>query len=210
MKQLLFLFACCLFCLAGCSMGPLGGSGSQTTNGVVVATVSNEITIIAKSGSTVNVFSSGYSPFCHNYSDSVILQDSIYVFDSLQNGSYTVLVRGDGGKAVIFQDVPVDSMHEYRKTDSLQITGTISGSVTRSDSSLHEEYLIYIEGTPFFCNAASQEKFVLDSVPLASYNMSIRHANYSSTHTTPNMGKELKLMITISKENLEKNLNIEY
>ena len=190
--------------LSGCLTG-IAGSGSQTTNGVTVASSEKSITISADSGLSVRIFSSDFIK--SGFSGSAIMESNKHTFDSLPDGRYSVLVKRDDGKAAFFQDIPVSASQSYRRIDSLQATGSIRGSISGADSSPVPKGLVYIKGTPFNCITDESSEYLLDSIPPGSYQVSFHPFFDSITDTIPGDTGNPNLVV-ITSEDLNKILNL--
>lgn len=197
------IFICLLIlgCYTGCGTD-IAGSGSQTTNGVTVEAKSNSIIIKADSGLKAIVYSSDY--VMSGYSNSVTMNNAEGRFDSLSDGWYSIIVKSNTGRAVIFQDVPVNSIQEFRKTGILQTTGTVSGSIYKTGLS---PCLVYIKGTPFSC-ITFDGIFKLDSIPVSTYKLIVNY-KYSVVDSIPDDNLEDEYLVRIDEENPHQVLNIE-
>ncbi|MBD3316193.1 MAG: hypothetical protein GF344_10425 [Chitinivibrionales bacterium] len=171
-----------LVCLAiiglRCGGSPLAGSGSQTTNSILVAVRDDSIKGRAEPGLAVDLFSADYDPLYDvGYRARVRAgEDSLFAFTGLDtNETYALLaVLDDSTCGVYLSGLSLgagDGRSSQRKY-AFSETESISGTVQNIPEGLPmSQVVVYLQATPFGARADTTGRFSIDFVPRAHYRV---------------------------------------
>lgn len=167
-----------------CGSSPTDTAGSETTNGLTVASLSDGVDGTAEAGCTVALFSLDYLPHTGSgYADSqVVGTDGAFAFTDLEAGYYRVMAfAADGGLGAVVDSIAVPVNRVPADTAALDSLRGIHGVVTL-DSVPQPNSLVYIAGTPFYDSTATDGTYLLDNIPMGQYRVSVA---YSPTYGDP-------------------------
>jgi hypothetical protein len=154
----------------------MAGSGSQTTNGVILSVCNDTIRGSTQPGLVVMLLSDDYSPLSDiGYRAQITVgADSVFEFTGLEKGKkYGLLtVFPDSTKGLYISDlIPhFDSTSFVRKVFLFDSLGSVSGSIKDlSGKNQGNVVEVYIRGTPFIGYFDSQRRFYIDNCPLGKF-----------------------------------------
>lgn len=199
--KVLLLLGCALLTMFECSNGITdGGSGTQTTNGIRIASHNGSLSGYLYSVDTddslreipvdtisvaLQLFSADYRPYDRNgFSRSPVLDNTgSFICDSLKPGRYTIFAYDTAHSTGIFLgDIPVgDTTGDYTARKLFTSFGTVRG-VIRDTSVMRSDCRgAYIVGTPFFDLADSLGAFSFLRIPVGSYTIKADYFAASKT-----------------------------
>ncbi len=152
-----------------------GGGGSETINAkiIVTDTVAQFQTEVKADSFSMRVFSGHYKPYERmGFADS-IKNDSagVLAWNAPFSGEFNFLLSQGGGKAAFIPNLKlkrgiIDTIH-----CSLSKRMAFKGRIVSGDPS---PYVLFIQGTPFFCISDSASRFSMPSLPNGNYVVKTR------------------------------------
>ncbi len=163
-----FLFLCC-------TSNTVNITGSETTNGITIIAQQGSISGTAAPGLTVSLYDSAYSPYeliglalTKNVDDS-----GKFEFASLPASYYNLFITNPlSDSGCYFSAIPVSpDTVPYEVTDSLTMTGTISGTVVNKMNQALDSTIAYIKGSSFCDSSDSDGTYIFSTVPRGNYSI---------------------------------------
>lgn len=146
----IYMFTIC-FLFLQCTGGQISG-GSETTNGVTVTVVQNNISITGPAGSNVNIYSADYLPSSNTGPlTSLNLNDSgLATLNQFLTGIFNIFLLNPSDSTVgIIHSVSVPKKVNTSWHGKLEFPGALSGKLMISNASTNGNAVVYIIGTPF-------------------------------------------------------------
>ncbi len=164
--------------LLGCSSPEIvGGSSSETTNGIIVVASRGTVSGKVKTGSTVMVFNTEYNPYTeYGFTREVVVTDGgDFSFQVPSENSYNVIAYSESNQSLFVKDIAVTENYTSEYRSLFSNSGTLE--VTTDTNDVDSEYPLYIEGTPFIDMAEKKAAglyFSIENMPAGAYNLLIR------------------------------------
>ncbi|MFP4417320.1 MAG: hypothetical protein ACOC4C_03680 [Fibrobacterota bacterium] len=201
----------------GCS-SPVAGSGSQTTNGLVVSMRNDSVWGVGRPDMTVELLSTDYLPINDNgYRAYITIDaDSTFTFFGLDSSkTYNMFAFVDDSSSAIYisQLQPhVDSSVFVNRTYEYSSTGSVTGTLVVDKEQTRVPSLIYFVGTPFMASVSGEQMFRLANIPLGRYHLkSVNELNIGSPITGPwdgQTGDSKDLVIQVEEKETQISVNV--
>jgi hypothetical protein len=156
-----------------CTSGPTGSAGTETTNGVTVATTGDTVSGRTIPGTMVLLFSADYLPHTGGgLADSTVAgADGSFSFGNVPAGSYTVIARNDSallGAQVDSIEIGADPV----VGDSVEFGNlfTLSGTVEMQGIG-QPGAVVYVPASPYCDTAEALGEFSIGGVVPGSYRI---------------------------------------
>ncbi len=155
--------------------GPGDVAGSETTNGVTVTSAKGSIHGTARPGIKVALFNSNYLP--HNnsgfHADTTADDSGRFSFTTLDSGYYNLYLHNTlSDTALFFPEMRITPESVSKTvTDTLSLSGTISGSVVDSNNQMLDSVVVFIKGSPFSDTTNMYGNYAFSSVSEGVYRI---------------------------------------
>jgi hypothetical protein len=179
MKSTAVVFLSIVVCLMlNCNMtgassdDDMAGTGSETTNRLVINTSSDALWGTAKQGMTVSLFSTDYVPGGDSgYAASCIADGAGHFgFFSIEEGAYNVLAIDSSVQSGAFiADIPISPVIDTAYFSAeFEKTGAIDGTVYLNSTPI-ESAFVYIKGLPYSDSTDESGRYDFNMIPHGVY-----------------------------------------
>jgi hypothetical protein len=179
------LMAACILFFGQCTNSPLGGGGggSETINAkIIIEDTTARLSRTIGSENTVEVYivNDLYRPYeRYGLADSVTLfSDSGAQWTAPSSGKFNFfLFSQQRGLGAFINEKKLERGIRDTVTCTMKKCRQLAGIIQKATAA--SPYLLYIQGSPFFCVSDSQRRFSLPTIPGGSYTVRTRSIDRS-------------------------------
>jgi hypothetical protein len=165
-----------LLCFLQC-LAPLGGTSTETTNGICVSIVGTTVTGTTTPGVTVALCKTNYNPCMPGgiRPDSMVVgPDGAFTFLTIDTGSYNIIAVTPARDSGLFiPNVTARPGWQISINDTFTAMGVIRGTITPDTSGHRLGTIAYLRGTSFVDTVTAESRFTLRNIPSGSFRIEL-------------------------------------